>query len=494
MPVPEVFDELDDVVGQAAKLTFEASLTTATGAKMTIEAGAFGGSFEIRAYPMGGSYRWGTHLETGITYDDPSFNGSTGSLDLFENHRKFEYFRIRMYKFGEAMREMGRLFPMSELQLDTIKVKSEKSPVSGRKLKALVVRGLCKSLGVDTAGDKEIARAKASRRASSRKQAALVAADLRNGKTRNWRSHFKKSDGRPRLNEIDLSGAELVSVNFSEVDLSQCNFEKARLVRPDFSKSKLSEATFSRTVFEGGSLDHATLTRASFASARLQGDPKKPLTMRKASLKGATFKNARLKNVDLSGADLRGADFRSAKFESVAFKKAIFNESTRWPRAFRDSLLSWSGKGPNPFLDEGKARRTRVTRAGFREFITKDIFPQRQVLVDWMIREGHLEKLAYEVSRDEAVAVVDGNRCRLSSDGEIACFTASGSHCMSLTRGTCKHLLILLIAAVEDGKLGPTKAAQWERQASGTRPPTGKRAFNQLVERTKGFKTRRGKK
>ncbi|WP_163997181.1 pentapeptide repeat-containing protein [Pyxidicoccus caerfyrddinensis] len=123
---------------------------------------------------------------------------------------------------------------------------------------------------------------------------------------------------------LDLSGYQLLVLDFTEARLPGTDFSKVYLFDTVFRRADLREANFSRadcgrTVFTGANLRGARFDGADLATSRFDG----------ADLHGVDFSKARL-----TYADFRGADLREVRLPSK-LKDVKHDAKTRWPRGFK---------------------------------------------------------------------------------------------------------------------------------------------------------------
>ncbi len=105
-----------------------------------------------------------------------------------------------------------------------------------------------------------------------------------------------------KLNNLNLSKADLPGISFYGSKLSQVNLEQAELSRADFGKANLHQINFK----------DANLSEAYFGYSDLTG-----ADLRGANLYGANFKYANLAGANLCGADLSLAQVTQAQLETA---------------------------------------------------------------------------------------------------------------------------------------------------------------------------------
>ena len=142
-----------------------------------------------------------------------------------------------------------------------------------------------------------------------------------------WRRH---TDVVPDLRGEDLAarlrGSRLIAadgkpgldfINLTQADLNSCNFSGTSL-----AGAWLSGANLRGSRFENATLRLADLTRADLQEANLSG-----ADLTGAKLGRASFKDCKLDEANLSSADLVGADLTGSRFWRASMKEII---STEW--------------------------------------------------------------------------------------------------------------------------------------------------------------------
>jgi uncharacterized protein YjbI with pentapeptide repeats len=165
-----------------------------------------------------------------------------------------------------------------------------------------------------------------------------------------WRQ--KHLDIEPDLNDVDLSGINLVGVDLSEVHLKRTSFRGARLERVSLSRAHLEESDLGRAYLQGADLSVAHLERANLGEAFLKG-----ANLNRAYLVGACLDGICLDDASLDGTHLEGASLKHAHLEGVSFNRAhlegadlseaFFNNTTR----LHDVILSNENYGSSSIAD-----------------------------------------------------------------------------------------------------------------------------------------------
>ena len=122
-------------------------------------------------------------------------------------------------------------------------------------------------------------------------------------------SHAKISACELAGRNLNLSGAEMASVDFSSMDLTGVRFHGANLSGAIFTSATLKSADLSESRLYGAKLGTANLEGANLGGAFLTNNP--PDIPQAADLTGAYLKNVNLANAELSGAAFTSASFYS---------------------------------------------------------------------------------------------------------------------------------------------------------------------------------------
>ncbi len=126
---------------------------------------------------------------------------------------------------------------------------------------------------------------------------------------------------------MDCSGKGLSAVKWSGKRLSGGFFDDARLQDADLSRADLTNASFSGAKMENANLAGARLTNCEMSGASLSGADFTGADLTNcnfddADLRNAKLSGARLVNADFSDADLREADLSGARLISTDFDGA----------------------------------------------------------------------------------------------------------------------------------------------------------------------------
>jgi uncharacterized protein YjbI with pentapeptide repeats len=173
-------------------------------------------------------------------------------------------------------------------------------------------------------------------------EAALYGVDLCGADMRNSDLHNAKLDGSDlsetdllnvnlsgaTLNEADLHGANLSGVNLSTADLIRVNLSGATLSGADLHHSNLSGANLDRATLSGADLHHSNLSGANLDRATLSGADLSNVDLSKSTLSRVDLHKANLIGVDLSEAQLDHVDLRGADLRKAYFGNVDLSEAT----------------------------------------------------------------------------------------------------------------------------------------------------------------------
>ena len=124
------------------------------------------------------------------------------------------------------------------------------------------------------------------------------------------------------LSRINLSGANLIESKFRYVDLSHSDLRKSDISKAQFIDTNLNNTDLSNSFMQGVKflsvdLQMSNLSQVDLSDADLFGS-----NLRNANLSDAKLRRTNLSNVDLSGANLTGCDFSGAKLDDADFTNA----------------------------------------------------------------------------------------------------------------------------------------------------------------------------
>jgi uncharacterized protein YjbI with pentapeptide repeats len=242
------------------------------------------------------------------------------------------------------------------------------------------------------------------------------------------------------LNGLNLAGAELGGISFSEATLDTVNLERSSLIESNFSDGTLKKVNLKRANLEGAKLqgshfDDVSLDQAILRGANLQGtkvvdsslrhtnlveanlenaDLKKAnlenadlaealldganldrTFLRSANLQGASLRNSKLKGLDLTvvnldgaslkGADIEGANLQGSKLSRMLLDGCSIRDSNLQNSDFADSLFS------RLTISNTNLQRSNLNRAVFRDVrIDGTVNMNQALLIDSKIENLHV--------------------------------------------------------------------------------------------------------
>lgn len=148
------------------------------------------------------------------------------------------------------------------------------------------------------------------------------------------------------LADADLTGASLYGAELAGADLRRVNLTDTNLQKADLSRADLKGAKFLRTRMIEANLTHVDLSGADLRRMELQG-----AILRHSKLVGANLRGAYLAGLpvgqrgpynvgDWVPADLRGADLTDAILIGADMRMALFDCTTKFPRGFVPRVLT----------------------------------------------------------------------------------------------------------------------------------------------------------
>ena len=153
----------------------------------------------------------------------------------------------------------------------------------------------------------------------------LVKIDMRGAKLRNV--NWSENDLRSAiLMDADLQGAILLGAILRLADLRGAHLRKANLQKADLRGANLSNAKLQQADLRGANLSEAELQGADLSGADLRGT-----NLSAANLQGADLSGANLSKAILEGAILIGADLRLASIYQADLENTIYDETTKMP-------------------------------------------------------------------------------------------------------------------------------------------------------------------
>jgi hypothetical protein len=131
----------------------------------------------------------------------------------------------------------------------------------------------------------------------------------------------------PEGQGLDLSGADLRKVNFSQAHVEGANFSGAHVEGADFYEAHVEGANFRGAHVEGAGFGQAHVEGADFTMAYVKGAyfyeaHVEGANFYRANVEGADFHGAHVEGARFSGAHVEGADFGGAHVEGAYFSEA----------------------------------------------------------------------------------------------------------------------------------------------------------------------------
>jgi uncharacterized protein YjbI with pentapeptide repeats len=155
-----------------------------------------------------------------------------------------------------------------------------------------------------------------------------------------------------RLNNFDLSDANLIETNLSAADFSNnkhlvcANFFYAKLTYANFSNSNLSFANFWRANLKNINFHKACLSGANMYLVEIRGSKLEAADLTYAELSGANLARSNLLNANLSGANLSGATMDVKQYDGLKCYNANIDNIKTKDRKLLDYLMKESKKSP----------------------------------------------------------------------------------------------------------------------------------------------------
>jgi uncharacterized protein YjbI with pentapeptide repeats len=154
------------------------------------------------------------------------------------------------------------------------------------------------------------------------------------------------------LRDAQLVGADCREVNFGAADLGQANFRRANLARSrcnvtcSFHRARLDEADLSGANLQYADFELADLTRADLTGADLRHASFERADLSEAILDDAVLRMASFRRAVLYRTSFKGADLRTASAIDAFVRNVAIDENTR-QEGLLGSMRLW-------FTDKGK--------------------------------------------------------------------------------------------------------------------------------------------
>jgi uncharacterized protein YjbI with pentapeptide repeats len=438
-------------------------------------------------------------LQTSVTVDVNDGQPVELTIISYENSRHIQTLAAgqlggRPHKpgtsFSAAMLDLVKKWTTGSVRLDSIKVKTTKSPVGGKDLRTLALAAWCEAFGSEIPTIEALKKQKETGKAKAQELREQLLQDLAGGAKGVERWNARTVEERKRAGKfhgIDLSGKVLTRADLQNLDFQGSQFTGANLTEADLSWCKLQGADFQKADLTDARGSSAKLNEVNFTEACLKNVKFWGCILCKANLQKADLRGAQL-----ASADLRGANLSAASLEGASLEQAKYDEHTRFPKGFKPPReMKWAGTGPKP---QPKRRKPTgpVDVDTFMKRLEKDTDPAKLSKALAMLKAERF-KLFAQIEDDYLVGVVKSQTdpdlvysCRLGSDGSYGCCTQNLNICGGLRGSPCKHLLVLIIGLTKGGELDPTTINDWVYSSQGQKPVLDKDAMSETFLRYKG--------
>jgi uncharacterized protein YjbI with pentapeptide repeats len=214
----------------------------------------------------------------------------------------------------------------------------------------------------------------------------------------------QNGEGRAKLCNANLKGANLVSAELSGADLNSADLTGAQLVRAVLkgadlsfaflSGSNLSSANLDHVVLRGADLSKANLLSANLNCSDLHGTTLTAAQLTNANLRNAVLKDANLTDADLSEAKLGNAILHKTKIEGTKLDKAdltgaIYAPAAALPNAYLAGIEGLSTLTFPAGEETGLVQlRDQLQKAGLRELEREATFAIERGRTDHLTKGG----------------------------------------------------------------------------------------------------------
>jgi uncharacterized protein YjbI with pentapeptide repeats len=130
------------------------------------------------------------------------------------------------------------------------------------------------------------------------------------------------------LHQVNFSYANLTGTDFSAANAKQANLSHVNLMSAEMSAAQLHSAKFSNSSLCGANLTQADLSNTDLSGAHLRGATLNHSNLNRANLRGAILANADLSHAKLTHTDLRLADLDGANLHMI-----LWDQTTKWDNA-----------------------------------------------------------------------------------------------------------------------------------------------------------------
>ena len=387
----------------------------------------------------------------------------------------------------------------SDINLETIVLKTSKSPIKGKALKELVIAAIFEGMGseprsaevIKSAGKESSAKSNALKKAV---KAELIAGDVKNLNKRPTNERLLASP----IKKVDFSNAKLAGAKLTGFEFRQCNFTGANLSKVDLSNGCAANCDFTNANLEEANLTDCDLSKSVFD----QTDATKAI-LSHAHFSHTKFNKANFTNAKFEPAKQRGSytflynvDLSTCKLTGAKFARCIYHEQTRFPEGFPIKTLKkmkWDGQGLAP--DQRKHLKKAAGPLDFDTFMERltEITDASRLKKSLKMLKADSFELFSEVEDDRVAGVVKSQSdaklvysCTLQQSGEFSCCTQNLNPCGGLRGSLCKHILVLLVGLAKGGELDPTKVDQWINASKLKSPELDKDRMGEVLLKYKG--------
>lgn len=395
---------------------------------------------------------------------------------------------------GELFALIRSRCPSANLLIDTILVKSSKSPQSNKALKRFAMEAWCEAFEVPVPSENELKERGALAKAAQAKELEQALRELRGGITgvAIWNDRPEDRKTAVKLRAADLCSLDMSGVRFYKNDLTRTQFTDAEVNNALIDQCELSGASFVRAKMDDARFSSCKAGKANFAEASLVNAAFNQTALYQANFQNANLQNAEFRNdrdyvhrmptranfenADLTQArfidtDVCGCNFLGANFTDVKFENTRYDHDTKFPIGFESGhQLRWVGLGPDPVWLKKLKMASPTVPLDFNMFLKAlearcDAERLKKALK--MLKTEKFQ-LFSEVTASSVTGVVKSQTnpdliysCRLASSGQFSCCTQNLKACGGLYGKLCKHLLVLIIGLVHNKELDANKAEDW---------------------------------
>ena len=153
---------------------------------------------------------------------------------------------------------------------------------------------------------------------------------------------IERISAKKSLEDLDLSGADLHDIDFTERSLAYSKLDGANLKGAKLNRAKLSHASLVGASLEGAKLDGADLESANLSKVRADKASFVKANLVHANLEQASLNGAVLDDADLSDVDATRAGFSEAKLRRVKANRAKLDRTSLVAADFEYASLDFA--------------------------------------------------------------------------------------------------------------------------------------------------------